>query len=93
MSAPTNGRNPLALVGDKLSSLILPEALASAIGPSINGRKKDAGLTVSEAKLEKMRAELDDLLAKSCVLCELTLNQLEEPFVNAGEELDGGWTI
>jgi hypothetical protein len=40
-----------------------------------------------------MRAELDDLLAKSCVLCDLTLSQLEEPFVKAGEEEDGGWLI
>lgn len=47
---------------------------------------------MSEAKLARMRTELDDLLAKSCVLCDLTLSQLEEPFVKDGEEEDGGWT-
>lgn len=82
------------MVGDRLSSLILPEALASAIGPTHNGgKKKDVPSTLSEVKLEKMRKELDEMLARSCVLCDLTVSLLDTPFVKAGEEEEGGWTI
>lgn len=36
-------------------------------------------------KAEKMREELDDLLAGSCVLCDSVVVGLDRPFVGDGE--------
>lgn len=92
------GRNMLS-AGDRLRDLIVPDALASVVsapvgwipGMGMGGRKsgmdKDGG-----KKAEKLRAELDDVLASSCPLCESVVAGLDRPFVKDGE-LDTSWAL
>lgn len=91
------GRNILS-AGDRLRDLILPDALASVVSapgwiPGIGtsggqkGPNKDA-----EKQAEKLRAELDDVLASSCPLCESVIAGLDKPFVHDGE-VDMTWAL
>jgi hypothetical protein len=51
------------------------------------GTEHDGGKTA-----EKLRAELDDLLASNCPLCESVVAGLDKPFVSPGE-VDNTWTL
>lgn len=91
------GRN-IRTAGDRLRDLILPDALASVVSapgwiPGIGtsggqkGPNKDA-----EKQAEKLRTELDDVLASSCPLCESVIAGLDKPFVSDGE-VDMTWAL
>ncbi|EPQ60538.1 hypothetical protein GLOTRDRAFT_102290 [Gloeophyllum trabeum ATCC 11539] len=89
------GRNLLS-AGDRLRDLIVPDALASVVSapgwiPGMGGKKteteKDGG-----KKTEKLRAELDEVLASSCPLCESVVVGLDKPFVKEGE-MDSSWEL
>jgi hypothetical protein len=85
---------------NELRRLVMPDALVSVIGDGIlggarggrkGGDKKHSSreMMVSERKrtrVEKLRQDLDDLLASSCVLCDLAVSSLDRPFVADGEE-------
>jgi hypothetical protein len=93
----TTGRK-LAVGGlNELRRLIMPDALVSVIGGGILGargrdrekhpKETPAALTGSKkTRVEKLRQDLDDLLASSCVLCDLAVSSLDRPFVADGEE-------
>ena len=75
---------------DRLRDLIVPESLASAIAlPSMpwgaRDKKSDQAGRGEENKVEKLREELDDLLASSCPLCESVVAGLDKPFIADGE--------
>jgi vacuolar protein sorting-associated protein 18 len=98
--------NPLALqpaalgrglrtAGDKLRDLIVPDALAAlvthpliGVGIGAPGKPKEKG---GEA-VEKVRKELEELLASKCPMCESVVAGLDRPFV-AEEEDDGSWAV
>lgn len=91
------GRN-VRSAGDRLRDLIVPDALASVVsapgwipgigtGGGQKGPNKDA-----EQQAEKLRMELDDVLASSCPLCESVIAGLDKPFVNDGE-VDLTWAL
>jgi vacuolar protein sorting-associated protein 18 len=101
-------RNVLSVAGDRLRDLIVPDALANAIGAGVGGMGimwEGIGLPTTFSgdngtnpdKLpgardpEKIKAELDDLLAASCPLCEGIVAGLDKPFING--ELDKSWQI
>jgi hypothetical protein len=52
-----------------------------------NGTEKDGG-----KKVEKLRVELDDILASNCPLCESVVAGLDKPFVKDGE-VDTTWAL
>ncbi|CAK5280478.1 unnamed protein product [Mycena citricolor] len=91
------GRNLLS-AGDKLRDLIVPDALAAVVSapawmPGMGGRRN--GLESDETKKvksERLRAELEDLLASSCPLCESVVAGLDKPFVKEGE-VDISWAL
>ncbi|KAH7928483.1 hypothetical protein BV22DRAFT_1058671 [Leucogyrophana mollusca] len=92
------GRN-LISAGDKLRDLIVPDALASVVsapgwipGMGLGGGKKGGSDKDAEKKIEKLKAELDDVLASSCPLCESIVAGLDKPFVKPGE-LDTSWAL
>ncbi|KAJ7706319.1 Pep3/Vps18/deep orange family-domain-containing protein [Mycena rosella] len=91
------GRNLLS-AGDKLRDLIVPDALAAVVSapawiPGMGGRRngieKEGG---KKAKTERLRAELEDVLASSCPLCESVVAGLDKPFVKEGE-VDTSWAL
>lgn len=43
-------------------------------------------------KAEKLRTELEDILASSCPLCESVVVGLDRPFVKESE-MDASWTL
>jgi vacuolar protein sorting-associated protein 18 len=103
--ANANGRTPvpgsgltrnLAAAGDRLRDLIVPESLASVVGGvwGAGGNKKnEGGMEGRDAeKIEKMRGELDELLASSCPLCESVVAGLDKPFIAEGE-VDNSWQL
>lgn len=92
---------------DKLKDLIVPDALAGAIGAGMmgglpgmgmlwggsgGGKKKGKGDEDVEGKAEKVREEVDELLAASCPLCEGVVVGLDKPFVKEGE-VDRVWQL
>jgi vacuolar protein sorting-associated protein 18 len=94
-AANSLGRNILS-AGDRLRDLIVPDALVSVvsnpwIGITGGGRRagKDTG---KEEKAGKLRAELDDVLASACPLCESVVAGLDKPFVKDGEA-DTSWAL
>ncbi|KAG8844570.1 hypothetical protein FRB96_002999 [Tulasnella sp. 330] len=113
-----NSLNPMALqrniLGgagaglDKLKDLVVPDALASAIGAGTDmmgglpgmgmlwggsGGKKRSGKGEGDTeKAEKIREEVDELLAASCPLCEGVVVGLDKPFVREGEK-DRSWQL
>ncbi|KAG8941809.1 hypothetical protein FRC03_003936 [Tulasnella sp. 419] len=91
----TMPRNVLALAGDRLRDLVVPDALANAIGgmgAALWGSGPGATKGDEAEKLEKLREELDDLLAASCPLCEGVVAGLDKPFIGAGE-VDRSWDL
>lgn len=90
------GRNLLS-AGDKIRDLIVPDALAALVSaptwiPGIGGGRRIGNDTDVGKKVEKLRAELDDVLASSCPLCESVVVGLDKPFVAEGE-VDTTWTL
>ncbi|KIJ45146.1 hypothetical protein M422DRAFT_251339 [Sphaerobolus stellatus SS14] len=100
----TNGGVPgsgltrnLVAAGDRLRDLIIPESLANVVGGVVwgaGGNKKNVeGVQGRDAeKVEKMRDELDELLASSCPLCESVVAGLDKPFIAEGE-VDDSWQL
>lgn len=95
-AANSLGRNLLS-AGDKLRDLIVPDALASVVTapvgwiPGMGGTGKRNAENVPE-KIEKLRKELEDVLAGSCPLCESVTVGLDKPFIKEGE-IDNSWAI
>ncbi|KAF5385477.1 hypothetical protein D9757_005392 [Collybiopsis confluens] len=90
------GRNLLS-AGDKIRDLIVPDALAALVStptwiPGIGGGRRVGNDTNEGKKIDKLRAELDDVLASSCPLCESVVVGLDKPFVAEGE-VDTTWTL
>ncbi|CED84790.1 Vacuolar sorting protein PEP3/VPS18 [Phaffia rhodozyma] len=103
--------NPFAGAGDKLRELIVPDALAFAMGGSGNengasGSRKTQGgggkgrkdgengpLGSGKGRQEKIKEELDELLAGSCVLCDAAVVQVDAPFVAEGEKEEHAWAL
>ncbi|KAH7345284.1 Pep3/Vps18/deep orange family-domain-containing protein [Rhizoctonia solani] len=92
----------MVTASDKLRDLIVPDALATAVGVW-GGRGKAIGgamgishghLNEGEAgsRIEALRAELDNVLAGSCPLCDSVVSGIDKPFVKEGE-IDTSWTI
>lgn len=96
-AAGSLGRNILS-AGDKLRDLIVPDALATVVSapvgwiPGIGGGRKAGTQQDRGKKVERMRAELDDVLASSCPLCESVVAGLDKPFIKEGE-LDTSWAL
>ncbi|KAF9462106.1 Pep3/Vps18/deep orange family-domain-containing protein [Collybia nuda] len=89
------GRNIIS-AGDRLRDLIIPDALAAVVSapawiPSVGAQRRQ-GINIDEKKIEKLRAELEDLLASSCPLCESVVVGLDKPFVKEGE-VDVTWVL
>ena len=83
---------PDALVsvsGDGLVGAVRPSRFSSFMA---NGRSKaDAAATAAteappDPRIEKLRLELEDIIARSCPLCELSIASLDRPFVGDNEE-------
>lgn len=96
-AAGSLGRNILS-AGDKLRDLIVPDALAAVISapvgwiPGIGGGRKAGTDKDVGKKTDKLRAEVYDMLAGSCPLCESVVAGLDKPFVKEGE-LDTSWAL
>ncbi|RDX50413.1 hypothetical protein OH76DRAFT_1402447 [Lentinus brumalis] len=92
------GRSVLS-AGDRLRDLIIPESLANLVtapagwipGIGSGGAKRDASEKDAE-KVERMRRELEDVLAATCPLCESVVAGLDKPFVQHGE-VDASWDL
>ena len=89
------GRSVIS-AGDKLRDLIVPDALATLVLapanwiPGIGGGQRPIA-TLDESKKEKLRAELEDILAGTCPLCESVVVGLDKPFIT--EETDTSWEL
>lgn len=96
-AANSLGRNLLS-AGDRLRDLIIPDALASVVTapagwiPGITGGGKKGVMEKDAAKVEKMRKELEEVLAASCPLCESVVAGLDKPFMKDGE-VDASWAL
>lgn len=71
------GSRKLLAAGDKLRELIIPDVLASAVSAvSGKGSKGDRGMIANDSRdqgrIDKLRAEIDQVLAATCVLCEVS---------------------
>ena len=86
----------LVAAGDRLRDLIVPESLATVVGGvwgGVGNKKSPAGSEGRDAEIaEKMREELDELLASSCPLCESVVAGLDKPFIAEGE-VDESWQL
>ncbi|KAL4070829.1 Pep3/Vps18/deep orange family-domain-containing protein [Scleroderma citrinum] len=93
------GRNIL-FAGDKLRDLIVPDALAAVVsapagwipGMGLGAGKKAGSGRDGEKQAERLRAELDEVLASNCPMCEGVVAGLDKPFVNT-DELDTTWAL
>ncbi|KAJ7596930.1 Pep3/Vps18/deep orange family-domain-containing protein [Mycena floridula] len=90
------GRNLLS-AGDRLRDLIVPDALAAVVSapawiPGIGGGRRNGNEIDGGKRTERLRAELEDLLASSCPLCESVVVGLDKPFVKEGSE-DTTWAL
>ncbi len=90
------GRSVIS-AGDKFRDLIVPDALATLVMapanwiPGMGGGQRPMN-TLDESKMEKLRAELEDILAGSCPLCESVVVGLDKPFITE-VEVDTSWTL
>ncbi|KAJ3569421.1 hypothetical protein NP233_g5052 [Leucocoprinus birnbaumii] len=85
--------------GDRLRDLIVPDALAAIVStptwiPGIGGGGAKKGGVDKDLgpKAEKLRTELEDVLASNCPLCESVVVGLDKPFVKEGE-VDASWAL
>ncbi|RDB29177.1 Vacuolar protein sorting-associated protein 18 [Hypsizygus marmoreus] len=90
------GRNIIS-AGDRLRDLIVPDALAAVVSapawmPGMGGGRRLGGGVDSGEKTQKLRAELEDVLASSCPLCESVIAGLDKPFIKDGE-VDTTWAL
>lgn len=90
------GRNIIS-AGDRLRDLIVPDALAAVVSsptwiPGMGGGRRNGIEGDGGKKAEKLRAELDDILASNCPLCESVVAGLDRPFVKDGE-VDTTWAL
>lgn len=89
------GKNILS-AGDRLRDLIVPDALVSVVTapvgwlPGLGGGRRN--VEDKEKKSEKLRRELEDMLAGSCPLCESVVAGLDKSFVREGE-VDTSWSL
>jgi len=95
------GRNVFVAAGAGLRDLIVPESLATAITSNLSlnlpwGGSSDGkdikSVERAKEKAEKLKAELDELLAAACPLCESLVAGLDKPFV-VPEEADHSWDL
>jgi hypothetical protein len=93
----TLGRNILS-AGDRLRDLIIPDALVTVITspagwiPGIGGAQRSALVDGGAGKrLEKLRSELEDILASACPLCESVIVGLDKSFTKG--EPDTSWEV
>lgn len=89
-----NMLNVANVAGTGLRDLIVPESLASAItiwGPGGKTKALETG-GATAVKMEKIREELEELLASACPLCESVVAGLDKPFLQPGE-VDASWQI
>ncbi|KAN0135735.1 Pep3/Vps18/deep orange family domain containing protein [Lactarius tabidus] len=91
------GRNILS-AGDRLRDLIMPDALVTVITspagwiPGIGGGQRNVlAETDTGKRLEKLRSELEDILASACPLCESVIAGLDKPFTKG--ESDTTWEV
>ena len=78
---------------------ISPDALAGLVtapagwipGIGGGGAKRDVGEKDAE-KAERVRRELEDVLAAQCPMCEGVVAGLDKPFVQPGE-VDASWDL
>jgi len=87
-----------------LRDLIVPESLATAITSNLslnlnlvpwggsNDGKDMKSVERAKERAEKLKAELDELLAAACPLCESLVVGLDKPFVLPGE-VDHSWDL
>lgn len=74
----------------------MPDALVSVVTapvgwlPGLGGGRRT--VEDKEKKSEKLRRELEDMLAGSCPLCESVVAGLDKPFVKEGE-VDTSWSL
>lgn len=90
------GRNLFAGAGDRLRELIIPDALAFALGGGGSTKKADqAGQDGGDrrSRQERLKEEMDELLAGSCVLCEAAVAKVDSPFVVEGEREEEDWAV
>jgi hypothetical protein len=91
------GRNLLS-AGDRLRDLIMPDALVTVITspagwiPGIGGAQRSAMVEAGAGNaLEKLRSELEDILASACPLCESVIVGLDKSFTKG--EPDTTWEV
>lgn len=80
--------------GDRLRELIIPDALAQVVTVSVGGRKTKSKKEKDQdgVRAEAARAELDELVAGCCPLCEGSVAALDRPFIADGEDL-ADWAV
>ncbi|KIY70145.1 hypothetical protein CYLTODRAFT_488298 [Cylindrobasidium torrendii FP15055 ss-10] len=94
LQAPAKLGRGLLNAGDQLRGMIVPDALAAIVAapvgwiPGIGGKKDVIPDLEASKRREKLRVELDGMLASSCPLCESVVAGLDRPFVKDGEEED-----
>jgi vacuolar protein sorting-associated protein 18 len=89
------GRGLLS-AGDRLRDMIIPDTLATILSNplvGITGQMRRGGERPEDkAKVEKLRRELEDILAANCPLCESVIVGLDKPFVKEGDR-DTSWDL
>lgn len=84
--------------GDRLRDMIIPDALVAIVSnptwiPGMGGGGKKGRVDRDLGQEgEKLRMELEDVLASSCPLCEGVVAGLDRPFVKDGE-VEGSWAL
>lgn len=84
--------------GDRLRDMIIPDALVAIVSnptwiPGMGGGGKKGRVDRDLGQEgEKLRMELEDVLASSCPLCEGVVAGLDKAFVKEGE-VDGSWAL
>ena len=93
------GRNILS-ARDKLRELIVPDTLVTLVtapvgwipGIGLGGGRRNGTDPELRKKAEKLRAELENMLASNCPLCESVVVGLDRPFIES-EEVDTSWDL
>lgn len=84
---------------DQLRKLVIPDALVTVIGGGIMGavgrdnrveaakqQNSEVSKSGRKSKQDRMREELDDLLANRCVYCDTAVTSLDRPFLADNEQ-------